>query len=112
MTDRDDERRQVAGPEDKDAPWELPERQALSILTGGTSGLLPTLDGTTAPTDTSGAPTAGDAGGAGAQAGDTAGQLAQTAQTTGDASGSGQESITSEPRSETFVSSDSASAES
>jgi hypothetical protein len=110
MTDRDDERRQVAGPEDKDAPWELPERQALSILTGGTSGLLPTLDGTTAPTDTTGAaPTAGGTGATGPQASDAAGQLAQTA---GSASGSGQESVTSEPRSETFVSSDSASAES
>jgi hypothetical protein len=109
MTDQDEQRREVAGPEDKDAPWELPDRQALSILTGGTSGLIPTLDTTSVPTDTSGAPTAGDAGATGAQAGDTAGQLAHTA---GDASGSGQESITSEPRSETFTSSDSATAES
>jgi hypothetical protein len=109
MTDRDEERRQVAGPEDKDAPWELPNRQALSILTGGTSGLIPTFDTTSAPTDTSGAPTPGDAGATGAQTGDTAGQLAHT---TGDPSGTGQESITSEPRSETFTSSESASAES
>ena len=91
MTDRDDERRQVAGPEDKDAPWELPERQALSILTGGTSGLLPTLDGTTAPTDTGGAPTAGGTAPTGAQATDAAGQLAQTA---GSASGSGARTAT------------------
>jgi hypothetical protein len=109
MTDRDEERRQVAGPEDKDAPWELPNRQALSILTGGTSGLIPTFDTTSAPTDTSGAPTPGDAGATGAQTGDTAGQLAHA---TGDASGTGQESITSEPRSETFTSSNSASAQS
>jgi hypothetical protein len=89
-------------PEDKDAPWELPDRQALSILTGATTMPVPTFDG-------SGAPTAGDAGGYGSQAGDSAGQLADTA---GDASGSGEESITAEDRSETFTSSDSASAES
>jgi hypothetical protein len=89
-------------PEDKDAPWELPDRQALSILSGATPLPLP-VDGAAAP-----APVA-DAGAYGAQAGDSAGDLADTA---GEASGSGHESITSEDRSETFTSSNSASAES
>jgi hypothetical protein len=88
-------------PEDKDAPWELPDRQALSILSGATPLPLP-VDGTTAPAPVT------DAGAYGAQAGDSAGQLADTA---GEASGSGQESVTSEDRSETFTSSDSASAQ-
>jgi hypothetical protein len=101
MTDENE--REIAGPEDKDAPWELPDRHAFSILPGSsTTGILPTLDGTSTPTTT---PTAGDAGATGAQAGDTASQLAHT---TGDASGSGTENVTSDPRSETFTSSDSA----
>ena len=97
-----DQTGQRMDPEDKDAPWELPDRQALSILAGDTSGLIPALDGT-------GAPTGSDAGGSASQAGGSAGDLANTA---GQASGGGEESISEVDRSETISQSDSAYAES
>jgi hypothetical protein len=86
----------------------LPGREALSLIGSGSSLPLPGMDGTV-PTGSEGsttAPTADSAAGTASQAGQTANDLV-----TADASSTGQESITSEDRSETISSSDSAYSE-
>jgi hypothetical protein len=94
--------------EDSDAPWELPDRPALSIIGSGSSLPLPGVDGVMPTTDSTATP-APDAAGTAGQASDSAGGFLGTA---GEASGGGTESVTDADRSETFTSSDSASAES
>lgn len=85
----------------------LPGREALSLIGSGSSLPLPGMDGPT-PMGTEGTtpPTADSAAGTATQAGQTANDLVSA-----DASSSAQESITSEDRSETISSSDSAYSE-
>ena len=95
-------------PEDSDAPWELPNREAMSIIGSGSSLPLPGVDGALPTADSTGTP-APDASGTAGQASDSAGGYLGTA---GDASGGGTESVTEADRSDTFSDSDSAYAES
>lgn len=99
----DEERRRVDDAELEDQEgWLLPDREAMSIMTMGSTMPLPDVDSTAyAP--------AGDASDTAATAGEGA---TDAAGTSADASGSGTESVTSGDRSETISQSDTAYAES
>lgn len=93
----------------------LPEREEMSLITGGTGGLASGLPGAEGMASDGG----GDAGGATDTAdgaagpgSDAASGAAGDATQLGDAEGSGttEQSVTDQDRSETFTSSDSASA--